>query len=80
MGVPTLRVPYFFFGGTWASADRAGFLRGSWVGVGGVMGFLYIRASLKGSIDMLGFRGSYKWSYKSPNIGYNYSYPTSNYP
>ena len=20
--------------------------------------------------------GSYKWSYKSPNIGYNYSYPT----
>ena len=30
------------------------------------------------------FMGSYKWSYKSPNIGYNYSYPTSkptyNYP
>ena len=28
--------------------------------------------------------GSYKWSYKSPNMGYNYSYltyyPTYNYP
>ena len=22
--------------------------------------------------------GSYKWGYKSPNIGYNYSYPTYN--
>ena len=20
--------------------------------------------------------GSYKWGYKSPNLGYNYSYPT----
>ena len=34
--------------------------------------------SLKGSIGILGFRGSYKWSCKSPNIGYNYSYPTYN--
>ena len=22
--------------------------------------------------------GSYKWSYKSPKLGYNYSYPTYN--
>ena len=22
--------------------------------------------------------GSYKWGYKSPNMGYKYSYPTSN--
>ena len=22
--------------------------------------------------------GSYKWSYMSPNMGYNYSYPTYN--
>ena len=22
--------------------------------------------------------GSYKWGYKSPNLGYNYSYPTYN--
>ena len=22
--------------------------------------------------------GSYKWGYKSPNMGYNYSYPTYN--
>ena len=26
------------------------------------------------------FMGSYKWCYKSPNIGYNYSCPTYNYP
>ena len=30
------------------------------------------------------FMGSYKWSYKSPDISYNYSYPaydlTYNYP
>ena len=30
------------------------------------------------------FMGSYKWGYKSPNIGYNQSYPTynptNNYP
>ena len=24
------------------------------------------------------FMGSYKWSYKSPNMAYNYSYPTYN--
>ena len=24
------------------------------------------------------FMGSYKWGYKSPNMGYNYSYPTYN--
>ena len=24
------------------------------------------------------FTGSYKWGYKSPNMGYNYSYPTYN--
>ena len=22
--------------------------------------------------------GSYKWGYKSPNMGYNYNYPTYN--
>ena len=26
------------------------------------------------------FMGSYKWGSKSPNIGYNYSYPSSNPP
>ena len=24
--------------------------------------------------------GSYKWGYKSPNMGYNYRWPTYNYP
>ena len=24
------------------------------------------------------FMGSYKWGYKSPNMGYTYSYPTYN--
>ena len=24
------------------------------------------------------FMGSYKWGYKSPNMGYKYSYPTYN--
>ena len=24
--------------------------------------------------------GSYKWGYKSPNMGYDYTYPTYNYP
>ena len=40
--------------------------------------------SCKGSVGFIGFRGSYKWGYKSPNIGYMYSYPTYiptyNYP
>ena len=26
------------------------------------------------------FMGSYMWGYKSPNMGYNYSYPTYDYP
>ena len=42
-----------------------------------VLGFRK-RVSVKGSIGILGFRGSYKWRYKSPNIGHNYSYPTHN--
>ena len=24
------------------------------------------------------FMGTYKWGYKSPNVGYKYSYPTYN--
>ena len=50
--------------------------------------------SLRGTVDgtALGvsqdltwrFMGSYKWAYKSPNMGYQYSYsayiPTYNYP
>ena len=35
-----------------------------------------LRVSLKGSVEILVFRDSYKWSCKSPNIGYNYSDPT----
>ena len=26
------------------------------------------------------FMGSYKWSFKSPNMGYNYSYPAYKLP
>ena len=26
------------------------------------------------------FMGGYKWSYKSPNMGFKYSYPTYNPP
>ena len=32
-----------------------------------------------GSIGVLGFTGSYKRSYKSPDIAYNYSYLTYNF-
>ena len=35
-----------------------------------------LRAPVTGSIGLLGFRGSYKCGSKSPNMGYNYSYPT----
>ena len=31
-----------------------------------------------GSIGILGFTGSYKWSYLSPDRAYNYSYLTYN--
>ena len=39
-----------------------------------------LRVPLKGSIGVLGFslafRGSFKWGYKSPNMGDKYRYPT----
>ena len=30
------------------------------------------------AFSTLRFMGSYKWRYKSPNIGYTYNYPTYN--
>ena len=41
------------------------------------------KGSEKGEKGTWRFMGSQKWSYKSPNspnIGYNYSYPTYNHP
>ena len=43
-----------------------GFVKGSFMG------------SFRGSIGFIGFRGSYAWGYKAPDLGYKHSYPTYN--
>ena len=39
-----------------------------------------VAATRSPSYIHLGFRGSYKWGYKSPKVGDKYSSPTYNYP
>ena len=44
----------------------------------------FFKGFYKGFFSSLGFRGSYKWGHKPPNMGHNYSYraynPICNYP
>ena len=61
-------------------------LEGSWLvnlGQNTILGgYKGLGFPFKGSIGLgfrgLGVRGSYKWGYKSSNMGFQYSYPTYN--